>query len=601
MPPAKPKVIEEYEGRITGEYIANQVLQYKSSARHSTHKQQIQKNDRLYKGDLSDFYPKNERPQDHLRVENKYKNALHDIARLAAEPRPIPVFMQMSDSMAEAKRARIRANIVDTIWEVNRGPRLSRRFFMDLAGTGMCAAALYFNDQSEYAQIMRLDPRMCYPDVRNGALVSMVYVESVKVDVAEHQWPELKGKLKREGGKNADCTLAIYYDEDEVATAVVQQIGKTQANGYVVDRWEHGLGCVPVAFQTLDTSDSEFHGLFDQIGGPLAFRDRLMGYLDDYMEDMVHAPFEAKNVLNADDVPGPLTIFQHDPGSDDSFIRRVSPAAPAGTVFGLLQYAGEQESTEALQPPARIGQVRQSIASGDFVNSTQGALSSAVRELQDDMGDFRYQVDYIAMKIEKKFLNEEKPLIRAIGAKKTYVPEDDIGENYFHRIVYGASAGLDRQYADVRVIQHVGAGLISKKMGREQLEYVDDPFLAQNEIYQEQMAEVLFQRFSADPNTPLSAVASVLVAMSKGKDLVDVMQDQAQEMLAREEEMRQAALAAQGGPQAAQGEAPLEPSEAAAALEAGGTGEEELGAEVAPLRPFQPPVLQQQIVQSRRQ
>lgn len=599
--PAKPKAIEEYESRITGEYIADQLLQYKKAARHSEHKQQLEKNDKLYKSDLSDFYPQGERAPDHIRVENKYKNALHDIVRLAAESKPTTVFMQQGDSRKAAREARIRANIADTYWEVNRGPRQERSFLMDMAGAGYCAAAVYFNDDSDYPQFMRLDPRMCYPDIRNGALVSMVYAETVKVDVAKRQWPQFAGEFAKFPKGDKNVTLAIYYDEHEVVTAVTQERG---SKGFVVDRWGHELGCVPVAFEMLDTADREFHGLFDHVGGPLAFRDRMMGYLDDYMEDMVHSPFEAKNVLNAEDPPGPLTIYEHDPGAEESFIRRVAPAAPAGTVFGLLQYAGEQEATEALQPPARIGQVRQSIASGDFVNSTQGALSSAVRELQGNMGNFRYQIGYVCMKLDRKELDFEKPLIRSIGGKKTYTPSEDLGSTeseYFHRIVYGASAGLDRQYADVRVIQHVGAGLISKKMGREQLEYVDDPFQAQEEIYQEQMADVMFQRFAADPNTPISAIAESLVQMGKGKDLIEVMEAQAEQMLQREQEARQAMLEAAGGGAPAGGAPSEEPGAQAEALEAGATGEEDVGAEVAPLRPFQPPILQQQIVQSRRQ
>jgi len=590
----------EYEARVAGgEYIANQVTQRRQAETHQEHKTRISEMDAIYKGDLSKFRANGDSaPKDHLLIENKFKNALHDISRLAAEPREVPVFMQLGDGVREYKKARVREAIADTIWEMGSGPRLKRQLYMDAIGGGYMALSVFYNEKSPYAQFMRLDPRFCYPAVRNGVLQDMLYVETMTALQAKRQWPDLEGKLKTADSK--DVMVATYYDNKYADICVVGgYTGHKNDTGYIVDRWEHELGCVPVAWSRLDTFDSSFRGLLDQVGGPMALRNRTLGYLDDYMEDMVHAPFEAKNVLNADDPPGPLTVYQHDPQADESFMRRVAPAAPAGAVFGTLQYMDQQEATEALQPPSRVGQVRQSIASGDFVNSTQGALSSAVRELQDIFAELRKQVHYIAFEIEEKYLPDEKPLLRAVGDKKTYKPETDIAEKYAHRILFGAAAGLDRQYADVRVLQHVGSGLISKKTARGQLDYLDDPTSEQNYIDQEQLATVLFQRFSADPNTPLSEVANSLVAMGEGKDLVEVMREAAAAMQKREEEAQKQALAAQGGEQLPTGEVGREPGEEALALDKGEV--QQGGAAIAPISPFAPPPLQQQIVASRKQ
>lgn len=588
MPDNKPKAIREYERRITGEYIANQVVQRRQAERHSEHKTRIEKGDRIYRGDLSDFRTNGDpAPKDHLLIENKYKNSLHDLTRLAAEPRPVPVFVAMGDSVEEAKKARVREAIADTIWEFGiNGPRIQRKLYMDLVGAGYMAVQLFYNDKSEYAQGMRLDPRYCYPEVRNGTLQSMLYVETMNAALAKAQWPDLAESITVKDDK--DVEIATYADDKVVSQAIVQMSGnKPVKNGaFVVQEWKHDLKCVPVAFVTLDTFDSTYRGLLDQVGGPMALRNRIMAYLNDYVEEMVHAPFEAKNVLNADDPPGPLTIYEHDPHADDSFIRRVAPAAPAGSVFGVLQYMDAQESMEALQPPSRVGNVRQSIASGDFVNSTQGNLSSAVRELQDCMADLRRQVHYIAFKIEEHYLDNEKPLIRAIERKKTYKPSRDIDGVYTHRILFGASAGMDRQYADVRVIQHAGAGFISKKTARSQLDYLDDPTSEQNWIDQEQIAAVLLQRMTADPATPLSIIAKTLMGMAKGNDLVEVMMEQAEAIAAKEAELQQQAA----GEQLPTGAAPVDAEEERLALEKGATGE---GAPVAPIKPFSPPPLAQ--------
>ena len=596
--PNKPQVLQEYEARVAGgEYIAGQVTQRRQAEQHQTHKTRIEDMDRIYAGDLSKFRQNGEStPRDYLLTENKFKNAIHDISRLAAEPREVPVFPQLGDSVTEYNRARVREGIADTIWEYGNGPRLKRKLYMDAIGGAMMSVAAFYNKDSEYAQFMRLDPRFCYPDVRNGILYDMLYVESMKTATAKRQWPELADKLTTKDSE--DVMVATLYDEKKVQQAIVGSFkGRKGPAGYIVNEWEHKLDCVPVAFVPIDTFDSTFRGLLDQIGGPMALRNRTMQYLDDYMEDMVHAPFEAKNVMNADDPPGPVTIYEHDPHAEESFIRRVQPASPAGSVFGVLQYMDTQESVEALQPPARVGQVKQSIASGDFVNSTQGSLSSAVRELQDNMAALRKQLHYICFKIEEKYLDTEKPLIRAVGKKKTYTPSEDIKGVYIHRVLFGASAGLDRQYADVRVIQHVGAGLISKKTARSQLDYIDDPTSEQNWIDQEQLATVMFQRFAADPATPLSGIAEALVEMGKGKDLVEVMEAQAKKLLAAEQAAAaQAQQQAGGGEMVPQGGAPQDAEAEALALEKGATPEG--GAPVAPIKPFSPPPLAQVFVDS---
>jgi hypothetical protein len=589
----KPVAIQRYEERVTGEYIANQVTQRRQAEMHQTHKARIEDMDRIYRGDLSKYRTNGESaPKDYLLIENKFKNAVHDLTRLAAEPRPTPVFMQKGDSIAEYKKARVREGIADTQWEMNNGPSIQRKLYMDIIGGGYTAVAAHYNDRSEYAQFYRLDPRYCYPSVRNGVIVDMLYVEAMKKELAEIQWPDLNlGAVK----DNSDVMVTTYFDDVAVNQAVVATMGK-KTQGFIVDRWEHNLGCVPVAFRALDTFDSTFRGLFDQIGGPMSLRNRVLSLMEDYMEDMVHAPWESKGVLNPDDPPGPLTIYQHDPNAEESFMRRTQPAAPAGAVFGVLQSLEVQESVEALQPPARVGQVSQSIASGDFVNSTQGSLSSAVRELQDNMAELRKQLTYICFKIEEKYLDTEKPLIRAVGDKKTYLPSKDIDGVYAHRLLFGAAAGTDRQYADVRVLQHVGSGLISKKTGRSQLDYIDDPTSEQNWIDQEQLAMILFQRFSADPATPLSSIAEAMVEMGKGKDLVEVMAAQAAKMAEREAQAQQAALGG-GAPVGPEG-VPREAGEEALALDKGEVPEEGGGAPIGPIKPFSPPPLAQVFIDS---
>jgi hypothetical protein len=467
---------------------------------------------------------------------------------------------------------------------------------MDLAGTGYAAIALFYNKGSDYTQFMRLDPRYCYPEQHNGRLTSMVYTETIKRSIAAKMWPDLGISYEPGKGAQDDLTIVTYYDHRVVYTAVVETSrgGTVASKAWRTDIWGHELGCVPVAFAMLDTADGEFRGILDQLGGVLMMRNKIVNYLDDYMDDMVHAPFEAKNILNADDPPGPLTIYQHDPNADESFQRRVAPAAPAGAVFGLAGYLDDQEAKEAIQPPSRVGNVSQSIASGSFVSSTQGSLSSAVKELQDYMGQLRKQVCYVSSKIERKYLNRDKPLLIAVDGKTTYKPESDIGDVYTLRYLFGAAAGVDRQYADVRLIQFHGMGAIDMDTVRSNIDFIDDPAAVQDAIDRERVATVLFQRFTADPNTPMHAIAQLMVELGKGKNLTTAMEAVAPELVNKPEE----APEAPGAEMLPGGEMQPDAAMEQMALEKGAVPEQ-AGPDIAPISPFAPPPLQQQIVSVR--
>lgn len=570
-----------YMGRITEDYILSQIEGFRQNENYLDHKRRINDFDKLYRGDLNGLFPEESALPDSPLVENKIKNATHDLARLASEAKGAHVFMKDGESLAATKRASVRASIADTIWQMGGGKRIQRKLYQDLIVAGMAAVSVYYNDTSEYPIFNRLDPRFCYPDERNGALQSLMYVETMKERQAALIWPDLG--LDPKAG-SAEVHVSQYFDATEVVQCVSTKGNKkTPPKGHIVSRWQHNLGCVPVAWMSLDNADGHWGGLFDQLGGPLMIRNKIIRLLTDYLESMAHSSLEAKGVLNAEEEPGPLTVYRHDETAPESFIRRVAPAAPAGSVFGLLQYMNSEEASEAIQPPARVGVVRQSIASGSFVDSTQGTLSSVIFELQDVMADLRYQMNYIAFKIDRRYLNREKALYRAIGSKAMYTPSEDMGDFYHHTIQYGASAGLNRSEAGVRVLQDMGAGLISKEMARQQLDYIDDVTVEQNRIDREQAASAFFQRLVGDPNTPMSTLAQIVMTMGEGKDLMKTLEKVAPQFV----EAEQRAVQPGGAPAQAETAQPGAVPEEQAALEAG-LVEPELAQ----------PVLQQQIVRN---
>ncbi len=588
--PTKPLEVEAT--RVNETYIVSSLNGYRDSKSHSEAKKHLLDYDTIYQGRLNALYPgESALPAEPL-VENKLKNATHDLARLAADAKGSPVFMREKEDEKASAAAAVRTAIADTFWQQNKGARIERKVYLDLISAGFAALSVFYNDKSEYPQVMRLNPRFCYPDVFNEKLQSLLYVENMKERQAARLWPDLG--LSMDAKNNTEVEVVIYYDDMEVVQAVCTygKAGKIE-HAAIVSRWEHGLGCVPVAFNNLESADDTFHGLFDQLGGPMMVRNKTVRLLADYLESMAHAPFEEKNIMNSDDEPSPVTIYHHDQNSQESFMRRVQPAAPAGAVFGLLQYMDAQESSEAIQPPARVGVVSQSIASGSFVASTQGTLSSAVKELQETCADLRVQADYIAFKIDAMYLDEKKPLWRAVGDQHTYQPSKDMGSWTHHKIDYGAAAGLNAAEADNRVLQHLGARLIDRGTARRQIDYLEDVTVIQERIDREGLQDAYFQRLVTDPSVPMSALAETIIEMGDGTSLIDTLKKVMPALVQAE-----AQAAAAGGPPTAGGTQAgpaANPEEEQAALEAGATGGP--GLKPSALE-FAPPPLQTQLVRN---
>jgi len=540
---AESKALKVYKNRVTEQYILDQVLYHFDSESFSDHKRRVEDGDRLYKGDLAGLFPDEQALPDTPLVENKFKNAIHDCARLAAEGRGLVKAIPRGDRDRDMKGARVAEAIDEGYWTVNRMRYRERKLYLDLIGTGMMALSVFYNDDSPYPQIRHLDPRFCYPDVVDGRLSDMLYVQTIKRRQAARLFPGFE--IDVDGADSSDVMLVAYYDDEGVSEALTFINNDRPERAIITKQWAHDLGVVPVAFEMLDTYDGAFHGLFEQLSGPLMVRNKIVRFMVDYIESIAHSPLEARGIINADTPPGPDTVYQHDLTEENTHIGRVPPAAPAGSLFGLLQYMEGQEERESIQPPSRVGNVSQSIASGSFVDRTQGQLTSLIKELQDKVASLREQANLICNRVDEVHLNVAKPLLRPVSGQKMYTPSKDIDGWYLHEVKFGAGAGLDRLNADGRVLNHLAARLISREEGRAEIDYLDDSASSQDKVDREALADAILQRFVRDPAVPMSSIARTWLLMKKdGKSLDEALDETVPEMLAAE-----AAAAPQPGPE----------------------------------------------------
>ena len=566
--------LETKASRINEAYLVQQVEAFKSAQFWKQHKARIAAYDRTYGGSIPSTVPAAEENSlpDEPYIENKLKNATHDIKRLATEAKGMAVFTKKGEDDTSKTHALVQETAVETIWEEGGGADNEGQFYLDLVRGGFAAVAIYADKAiADYAQFLRLDPALSYPTVVNGKLRDMVYVERMLERGAAHLFPNLG--LDDKPTNNREVEIVMVFTKTEVVQGVcfAQQSGKGNARkAEITNRWVHKLGRVPVAFKALETADGAFRGLLDQLQGPMKARNRAARLMVDYLDDLVHSPWEEKGIENSDILPGPTVVYHHNEDAEfETFMRRTAPAAPAGAVFGLIQFLEAQEQSEGFQPPSRVGQIRQSQATGSFVESTQGALSSVVIELQKYVAQIRRDANKLAMMVEEKHLDYEKPLIRAVGQKTTYLPSEDFGGWYYHKVLFGAAAGLDRREADSRILQHLGAGLIPRDKAREQIDYIENDANIADDVDRDLLSTVMFQRLTSDQSVTFADLAELWVMMGKGMSRQKALEKVLPRLLQRQQE--QAAAQAEAGGIRSGGPTPegQTPVQEGAALDAG--------------------------------
>lgn len=548
-------------------------------------KKRLKKVDSLYRGDWAVLFPNDMAFEENPHVMNLVQVMLDDLARLVSEGDPSVVCPPAKDSKSAEEAAILRAAIANTYGDVNDWDLLTPRFTMDLAGAGAAFAVVTQDPNSEYPCWHRIDPRHAYPDVYNGQIQDLMTISTFKLRQIPMLYPKLAEEWKINPNSQDTAEVVGYYSKGECVQAVMHLDAGKVKRSEIVDRWKPDF--MTVAFAQLDSYDGEFRGMFDQLAGSLQTKNRIVRLLLDYTDQLTYAPMVGKGVLNDQDPPAPGTMYRLDPNVQDAQLGRLQPAGSSPQLFGILEYLDREQRGGAAYPAARQGDVSQSIASASFVASTQGQLSSAVRNIQRLIGNMRQDLNGISFKFDEEYLNVEKALMFPVGNKKTYKPQRDIDGIYMNRVVYGAGAGIDRSAADIRVLQHVGAGIISKQTAREQTEYIRDANSEKERIEREASENVLLQKFLSDAD--LRTTMRVITLQEDGKSLSEAVA-----IIQKEDEANAAAQPPMPGPEGMpemEGEAPPDAALQQQALEAGAV-------EQAPIQPFAPPPLTNVLVRS---
>lgn len=582
-----------FESRNNEEYLWN--IRSGRKDDYSAWHDRIDTVDELIRGNWSMVYPDQQGTNVTPIVMNLMDSMPRDIARLASETKPTYSSYATGDSKAADKAKDVRTIIGQGYFEYGGFNVIKPLLVMDLIITGTCFVGMWVDGSSDYPRFTRIDPRFCFPDIHNGSAQDLLVEQHLKARVANRLYPDadIMGRLARMGYDedsygSAELVVFDYYGPDAwyKGLQLTGIDGEETPDGVViVDGGPHEIDRAPVAFAQVPSPDGALRGLLDQIGPSLVTKNRALELMMEYSHELVYSPFEAKGVINADQPPGPATIYQHDPTAQgETFMRRVSPAGSNPELIQLMNYLDAEERGQIAYPETRQGTTPQSQGSASFMTATQGQMTSLVRDMQRHLTSVQEQMAAVMFQLDERWLDHEKPLCRSLGRKKTYVPTRDIDGQTKLRVSYSASGGLDTLNNTVRVLQLYSAGLISDKKALEEIDFVDsaEDMITDRELQEQR--RIILQRFEGDPTASLDFLIQVYAYQEEnGGTLIDAIVE-VNKVMAAQVQQQQQEQAAMAGMQPG-----MEPGAEALALQKGATGVEQPAAGGAAPTPVVPP------------
>jgi hypothetical protein len=483
---------------------------------YSAWKQRMEAVDKLYRGEWNSVFPDESIEELKPVVSNLVQVGLDDLSHLVAETKPSIREYPRDDSDKALEDARVAEAIADTYWEANRGDTMIPQLALDLAGTG-CAIIVVDIMHGEYPCYHRVDPRYAYPSQVNGRLIDLFVAQEIKLRDLKAMFPRLAEDPRVQVSPKDYDTIEVweYYSADICVQAFgfIKNHKIIKEGCHIIKTWEPKCDQIPVAFTKLDTLDGEIRGIFDQVDSSIRTKNRVVQLLLDYSDQLTYAPMVSMGLINEEERPGPNAHYRLDPNTPGANVTRLAPAGSSPQLYALLDLLEREQRVGVSYPASRQGEVQQSIASASFVNSTQGQLTSTVRHLQGKLGQLREDLVKISFEYDEEYcfmFTDKKPLFRTVGKKKTYSVKD-IPEKPMTKVIYGAGAGLDRLNADTRVLQHLGAGLISLETAREQIDYVSHDGEEQNRIEKETVQKVMVQKFLEEAPWQLAGKVSEIM------------------------------------------------------------------------------------------
>ena len=517
-------------------------------------KDRLSTTDRLYRGEITFIRPDGTSGVA-KHTANLVQTGLDDLSRLVAETPPSIRIEHLGASQADEAQAELATAVAATFRRSWRLDEALARFAFDAAGSGGAFAAIWPADP--YPRFVRLDPRGAYPDFQDDELVSLLYITRTLERSLAIRYPD--APLDPDPSSEAEVTRIDYYGADECIS-----VAQTRTGVVELARSPTPGGVVPVAWGRLATHDGDFRGVFDQVENIVTMRNQILSLVLEYHRRQVYSPLVVKGSPQGEMNVGPNAVVYLDTEGEIGYL-----GAPGSSpqLYAMVDILDREGRFASVYPATRQGEISQAVASARFVESTLGERSTLVRAIHRVIADLIERAVGLGFSTDAAAGGEKRPLLAPASKRKDWTP-DKLPESPLVSVTFGAGSGLDSLNRGIKIERDLLAQLISRRMAREQTDYIDDPDRVERDIERERVRESIFRAIDQNP----ALAARFLQAVEDGEDVVSAF---AKAQLAVEEAQAQQQQQAAGpapGPEAIGPETEGPPGESPLkAVEAGGT------------------------------
>lgn len=484
-------------------------------------KQRVAMVDRIYAGDWSVVWPDRFRTDGLPKIPNLVQIAAEDRARIVAAGNP-SIICRPEGLTERAKRAaEKRERILAGYWERNRVRAMIPRFAHDLMAAGLAVVKVmpdFTEPKNErFPLYTRIDPRYAYPSpaFAEGPYVDdmvVSYEEKLRVvrqRFGEETYKDVAGMIAKTQQARSDVVRVIeFYDHNQVAV-MCQTVGKQGSLGRAKGAWtwlveptKHNLDRCPVVIGVRPTMDGVYRGDFDSTLAVLNVWNKFMNLELDAAIDTVYPERLVYDIADDSEFGPDSTIEKVSPQGSVEYVKRPGTGFSTFQMMGLL---GQFARAGAILPVARSGDPNESIISAAGISAVNSQMADHVRSLQrDSLAPMFQAANEVAFCSDEKWADAEKQIFgyyKGQAFSETYSPSKDIDGNYRNAVTYGMGAGLDEVNTNVLVLQQVGSGLISRKTGREQSPFVENPQDEEKAIAMEQLDQATLAGLIAKAQT----------------------------------------------------------------------------------------------------
>ena len=419
------------------------------------------------------------------------------------------------------------------------------RFVMDHLNYGFTPFIILPDPDTMRPAVYKRSPKTCFPEMPvYPTMIPRRVLFSEQVGFAslgvEEQEMLIEAGFLYQAGTHAPMIVKMEYVTcDQYVTGYLYSTNRTQgssSNTFTRATWTPVITMMvelkgdhtPAVIIARDTFDDEHRGLFDDVIDPQLSHAKLLAMAIDYADQSVYSDMWAKDVMG-DTAFGGGSFIELGP---NGAIGRVPPASASLDLWRDIDKLEENIHFGARSPKSRAGQIKQSQASGKFVETTVGTMNTELKAIHEKFAEGYEAILHLLFECDTLYFGSRKQEARGTKAGEDfyvdYVPGKDIDLKNDIDAEYGLGLGRDSQESAMLMMKYNELGLVSDEFVVENTEGMHSMHHEKQRVDLQKLEQMMFASLLEGiekGEIEKDVLAEIYRERESGKPLVKILED----------------------------------------------------------------------------